>query len=118
MRDNGHCADLTVDDAVTRATTATPIVGWPIQSDTDYLRSDGQFILTILDNLQPIFNIVAPRRWGKTSFLMRVRRHAEACGRPVLLSAFNNGVEGLSLCFRRDQHIVGDWAFGGGDAQE
>ncbi|MQX35593.1 hypothetical protein, partial [Roseospira navarrensis] len=38
-------------------------------------------------------------------------------GKTFVRIVTKNG-EGLSLCFRRDQHIVGDWAFGGGDAQE
>ncbi len=87
-----NCADLTMDDAVIRARTARPIVGPAIDTDADYLRSDGHLILDILNNSKTIFNIVAPRRWGKTSFLRRVKRHAEARGRRVILSSFNYGV--------------------------
>jgi len=90
-----HCADLTVDDAVTRARTASPVESWPIQSDADYLRSDGQYILDILSNARPVFNVVAPRRWGKTSFLLRAKRHAEARKRRVVVAAFNSGVESV-----------------------
>jgi predicted phosphodiesterase len=90
-----HCADLTMDDAVTRAGTAKPTVGPSIDTDADYLRSDGHYILDILSNSKAIFNVVAPRRWGKTSFLMRVQRHAEATGRRVVLAAFNESVSAV-----------------------
>ncbi|WP_211369232.1 hypothetical protein, partial [Roseospira navarrensis] len=49
---------------------------------------------------------------------LRVAFEDEAAPLEGLQRARDIFIEGLSLCFRRDQHIVGDWAFGGGDAQE
>lgn len=84
--------DLSDEDINERAASAKPEFPAGVRSDSNYLRSDGVFVRRILDSEAPVFNIVAPRRWGKTSFLKRVQRHAMAEGRKVVFASFQGDV--------------------------
>jgi hypothetical protein len=92
---NEWLAELDFDDAVERAETALTTFPGHVSSDKDYLRNDGEFILKILERNDPVYNVVAPRRFGKSSFLQRILRHAESRDYRVCYCDFLNGIESV-----------------------
>ena len=110
MTTRKRIADLTDDRAAERALAAKVVFPGRVETDADYLRNDGADILRVLDAGDPVFNVIAPRRWGKTSFLQRVLRHSEDRQRLACYVNFTHGLETvqseLAECFGVEPTLV------------